>query len=732
VVLLQAALATASLNTLHITGEEEIGLLITKQSQIEPHSRLKRRVEPRPTHESNLLNNTLQEDTPGEEKKKYRRLQHDISIRGEIRSRYALTLVENTVLNTESVAREVFFSVILPETAFISKFAMEVGGEVYLGEVREKEEAWRLYKEAVDQGTAAGHVGASARHSNRFKVSANTEPGSTVRFYLLYEELLRRKGGIYNYIINISPHQKLSNYTIDVNIVEQNNISRIHVPELKRHFMGGDEEAGELQDSAILLSPSEGGKARVTYRPNLDKLQAQIKESPLQFVLEYEVERGQQGGQLQLFQGYFVHFVAPENLSPMPKHVVFVLDTSGSMRYRKMQQTVNAMKTILGEMRDQDYITIIRFSDTVSVWELEDNSIVPANMSNRQTAIAFVEGLEAKGETNINSALVKALTIVTHVQQKGVLSGVQSMIFFLTDGHPTKGVTDTTQILDNVRIANENTNASIFSLAFGMKTDFGMLKTLSIQNYGFARKIYTAADASLQLEGLYKEVSSPILSGVKFDYMDSSLLTESITDTIFHTFYQGGEMVVAGMVDPNILEPVIQYEITAEQVGGEYKESGSPTVAEIVPISETVDTYIDFLPDTRIEYNFLERLWAYLTVQNLFMKLSKGQLVSCQQPGIPHTPVLELVEQDREGPGDGLIICNNLERALYLSLRYQFVTPLTSLVVVKPQSRENGNFGEADRFQAKLKISSATRSTPVFVPTLGLLILLVAQTMGSY
>jgi hypothetical protein len=31
------------------------------------------------------------------------------------------------------------------------------------------------------------------------------------------------------------------------------------------------------------------------------------------------------------------------------------------MRYRKMQQTVNAMKTILTEMRDQDYLTIIRF-----------------------------------------------------------------------------------------------------------------------------------------------------------------------------------------------------------------------------------------------------------------------------------------------------------------------------------------------------------------------------------
>ena len=45
-------------------------------------------------------------------------------------------------------------------------------------------------------------------------------------------------------------------------------------------------------------------------------------------------------------------------------------------------------------------------------------------------------------------------------------------------------------------------------MAFGIKTDFSMLKTLSLQNYGFARKIYTAADASLQLEGkrLYKSL----------------------------------------------------------------------------------------------------------------------------------------------------------------------------------------------------------------------------------
>jgi hypothetical protein len=36
------------------------------------------------------------------------------------------------------------------------------------------------------------------------------------------------------------------------------------------------------------------------------------------------------------------------------------------------------------------------------------------------------------------------------------------------------------------------------------------------------------------------------------------------------------------------------------------------------------------------------------------------------------------------------------ERALFLSLKYEFVTPLTSLVVVKPDSKEKGNFGDAD------------------------------------
>ena len=44
-------------------------------------------------------------------------------------------------------------------------------------------------------------------------------------------------------------------------------------------------------------------------------------------------------------------------------------------------------------------------------------------------------------------------------------------------------------------------------LSFGRFADFSLMKTLSLQNYAFTRKIYIAADAALQLEGFYKEVN---------------------------------------------------------------------------------------------------------------------------------------------------------------------------------------------------------------------------------
>ena len=70
---------------------------------------------------------------------------------------------------------------------------------------------WQLHSLFI-----SGHVGISARHSNQFRVSVNTQAKSAVTFFLLFEELLQRKKGIYEHIINLTPRQKLKDFGIDV------------------------------------------------------------------------------------------------------------------------------------------------------------------------------------------------------------------------------------------------------------------------------------------------------------------------------------------------------------------------------------------------------------------------------------------------------------------------------------------------------------------------------------
>ena len=48
--------------------------------------------------------------------------------------------------------------------------------------------------------------------------------------------------------------------------------------------------------------------------------------------------------------------------------------------------------------------------------------------------------------------------------------------------------------------------------------------------------------------------------------------------------------------------------------------------------------------------------------------------------------------------------------------RYQFVTPLTSLVVVKPDVIEDGDIQEADMFNRKIRVMSGAQGFSSNVP----------------
>lgn len=95
--------------------------------------------------------------------------------------------------------------------------------------------------------------------------------------------------------------------------------------------------------------------------------------------------------------------------------------------------------------------------------------------------------------------------------------------------------------ITELNFANKKT--PIYSLSFGEDADKDFLRRLSLLNNGFSRHIYEAADAYLQLQNFYKEISSPLLTNVKFTYTPS---VTNLTRTEFPILFSGSELVVSG------------------------------------------------------------------------------------------------------------------------------------------------------------------------------------------
>ncbi|KAI9554284.1 hypothetical protein GHT06_019556 [Daphnia sinensis] len=638
----------------------------------------------------NLAKTATELDQPKEEKVENAPPRvYFMEIVSDIRLRYASTKVTSKVANPADKAQEATFHVVLPDTAFISSFLMEIDGKVYKASVKEKEEAQTDYQNAVDAGLSAAQVTANARDANQFTVSVNVEPQAKMLFNLTYEELLTRRRGIYEQAIHVSPGSVVPQMSVRVNIIETLPINKITVPQLRGNDIEQNQDLSENEVAKIIRTNET--VVSVVYEPT-ETQQIQSSKDGLQgqFVVQYDVDRSsieRKGGEIHVVDGYFVHFFAPTTLPALPKHVIFVLDTSGSMAGTRIEQTKQAMNSILDQLREDDLFSVVEFSTGVSEWDLrkpykpletyyyniptEDTTEVSQNKTELEESFGlyddifaypvtersikrakeFVNTMDVTSSTNINDALLLALKNSQSVQSRLRLTPI---IIFLTDGEPTSGVVDKTEILANVRKGNSDDVVSIFSLAFGTGTDYDFLTKISSQNRGFARKIYEAADATLQLKGFFDEVASPLLNNVRFVYNKDGPVHD-VTETNVPNFFKGTEFVVAGRIDP---DSKLSASITGTGA------SGSFLFPDILPL----DDYIVLpVPNNSVAEKVpakksfsLEKIWAYMTIQDM---LKKRQIVD-----------------------DAKAIAEFNSKALNLSLTYGFVTPLTSLVVVKPNS----------------------------------------------
>ncbi|KAF2899117.1 hypothetical protein ILUMI_07056 [Ignelater luminosus] len=605
---------------------------------------------------------------------------YQMHIQSNIGNRFANTTVTSKVKNLAQKAQEATFSVVLPETAFISGFIMEVDGKNYTAYVKEKEEAKREYEQAVSSGLGAAHVAVSARDSNRFTVSVNVEPETKAAFYLWYEELLQRQDGHYEQVINIHPGQPVKDLHVEVSIKESRKIKDLKVPPLRSGNEIG-KDTPDLDPRADIETINDK-TAIVRFIPNVER-QKQFahllgtKENEGlagQFIVQYDVERDAHGGEILIQDGYFVHFFAPSELAPLPKYVVFVLDTSSSMHGQKIVQLKEAMHKILEQLNENDAFSLVEFNTNVKVWDLNnaDSSVwypvendgylygrdedekpftnfnfpnaYIATTDNINKAKTTISKFSPSAATDIYTALKVGLHLVEIAENHKVDSiERQPLVVFLTDGDPTVRLTSREEITNKISEYNIGLRKSpIFALSFGFGADKDFLQKLALRNSGFSKHIYEAADAALQLQDFYKQISSPLLADVTFKYEPS---VTSLTKTKFPIHFGGSELVVSGRcgVIDDFTPPVVDARSNKGRIS---------------------------LRPQAIERSIsnIERLWAYLTIKQLLDKKE-----------IADDDVKEIKKQ-----------------ALELALEYSFVTSLSSLVVVKPNATSAVDTEEAE------------------------------------
>merc|ERR1712200_184735 len=491
--------------------------------------------------------------------------------------------------------------------------------------------------------------------------------GQEVVFRLTYDELLGRKEGMYRQEINIDPQQIVEDFRVEVFINESLPITEVNVPELLES--NSIDPSEETQNSFVTIEKNFEGdakKAKIVFAPTAIEQRAAAEEGMSgRLQINYDVDRQNQDSEVQVIDGYFVHYFVPENLETLPKHAIFILDVSGSMYGEKLQQLMDAMFTVLDDMKPEDFFNIITFSTSVSEIAIEGapTPAIPATPENKKKEISHVLDLEASGGTNINDAMLTGVQLAKEVLQSEVLpQGVASMLIFLSDGEATEGETSGEAIKTNVATANSDSQLPIFSVAFGSGADFDLLKEISLAADSFAKRVYEGSDAALQLENFYNEISSPVVTNLKFDYVGDLVDNSTRSNGEVKTLFKGDQYVVVGKLLNETSGP-FTVQVTGDKTGTKYfddiviepclRESKVVEDATVLPIIDYINCFQPIPGEKKSKaQEFLQSLHAFLNIQQLLKKDKKSE-------------------------------------ALRLALQNHCVTPVTSLVVVQPDEEDN-------------------------------------------
>jgi Ca-activated chloride channel family protein len=535
-----------------------------------------------------------------------------------ITDQVAQTKIDQVFINDSPYELEGTYIFPLPEEATISDFAMFVDGERLSGEMLDKDEARRIYESIVNQRRDPAlleYIGRNAFRASVYPIPAHGEK----RIQLAYSQVLPADRGLVHYVYPLNTERfssrPLEEVVITIDLKSQVPIKAIYSPSHDVVI----ERTGEMS-AQVSFEAND-------VRPDKDfELYYSVAEEDISLnVLSYR-ERGE--------DGFFLLLVAPnwetDVNAVVAKDVIFVLDTSGSMEGKKLEQAKEALEFVLNHLHEEDRFNIVAFNTAVRTYA---TGLRPA--SERAEAVAFVRRLSAEGGTNIHRALLETLGMAADPAQSAgrSTSGRPQFIVFLTDGLPTAGVTDVNRIITEVgQAATENIR--LFSFGVGYDVNTFLLDSMSQEHRGVSAYVEPGQNIEEEVSAFYTKISTPLLADLKLDI--NGVVVEDLYPYPLPDLFAGSQLLLVGR----------------------YREGGRAqvTLEGTVNERERSFSYPSVTFSTQGGEDFIPRLWATRKIGQMLKEIRL------------HGENKELVDS-----------------IVSLSVRYGIMTPYTSFLVDERQ-----------------------------------------------
>ncbi len=482
------------------------------------------------------------------------------TVRAEVVNQVAQFMLELTFYNPSDVVQEETYIFPVPKGTVISNLTLCGDGQCHEGKLMSATEARTIYEEIVRRTKDPAlleYLGERAFQVRVFPIP----PKGEQKVKISYQQVLQRAGSLIELLYPLTAQKPIEQLFIQIKIREDEPIASIYSPTHKVSVQKVSESEATVSLEATQVKSAQDFRLFYT-----------VSERELGVdVITYRV-----GGE----DGYFLLLISPAQgeIAPMPKDIVFVVDVSGSMDGEKLQQAKQSLTYALSKLDPQDRVAILAFSDTVMQFS---SHLISADESNRAALQAWVERLEAGGGTNINDALLRGLNFFeTNDRLK--------MLVFLTDGLPSAGETDVSQIIKSVTTKNAQLTARIFCFGVGYDVNTILLDTLSQQNDGFSTYVEPGESIETEIAQFYERVGTPLLTDLQINFGDLQLY--DLYPQKLPDLFKGAQ----------------------SQIVGRYRAPGT-AAATLTGKRQGTDWSSTFeleLPQENTRYGFLPRMWA--------------------------------------------------------------------------------------------------------------------------